>query len=237
MKSRHVIWLAGALLLASAFAGVGAPVLAHALGGDTKPGTVEVNGLGTVDVVPDTATLSFGVTTQAKTAVEALATNSDAAAKVIAALKKSGIDAKDIQTQFVSLSPRYTDSGDDIIGYTASNSVSAVVRDLQRAGTVIDAGVAAGANQVSGPSLSPSDESARYREALKAAIVDARAKAEALGEAGHFSVGPIDSVAEQSSTPVVEAGPRAGPVPAPGTPIEPGTQQVQATVTVTFQIS
>src|SRR5439155_1747853 len=135
MKSRHVIWLAGALLLASAFAGVGAPVLAHALGGDTKPGTVEVNGLGTVDVVPDTATLSFGVTTQAKTAV------------------------------------------------------------------------------------------------------DARAKAEALGEAGHFSVGPIDSVAEQSSSPVVEAGPRTGPVPAPGTPIEPGTQQVQATVTVTFQIS
>ena len=237
MKSRHVIWLAVGLLLASAFAGVGAPMLAHALGGDTKPGTVEVSGIGTVDVVPDTATLSFGVTTEAKTAAEALATNSDAAAKVIAALKKAGIAAKDIQTQFVSLSPRYTDRGDDIIGYTGSNSVSAVVRDLQSAGAVIDAGVAAGANQVSGPSLSPSDESARYREALKVAIVDARAKAEALGEAGKFSIGPIVSVAELSSTPVLEAGPRTGAVPAPGPPIEPGTQQVQATVTVTFQIS
>ncbi len=236
MRSRHLIWLAGALLLASAFAGVGAPMLAHALGGDTKPGTVEVSGMGTVDVVPDTATLSFGVTTEAKTAAAALAENSDAAAKVIAALKKAGIAAKDIQTQFVSLSPRYTDRGDDIVGFTVSNSVSAVVRDLQRAGAVIDAGVAAGANQVSGPSLSPSDESARYREALKAAVVDARAKAEALGQAGHFSIGSIVSVAEQSSTPVPVPGGR-GEAPPPGPPIEPGTQQVQATVTVTFEIS
>jgi len=235
MKSRHVIWLAGGLLLASLFAGVGAPLLAHALGGAAQPGTVEVSGMGTVSVTPDTATLSFGVTTEAKTAAAALSENSDAAAKVIAALKKAGIAAKDIQTQFVSLSPRYTDRGDDIVGYTASNSVSAVVRDLQSAGAVIDAGVAAGANQVSGPSLSTSDESARYREALKGAVADARAKAQALGQAGHFSIGQIVSGVEQSSTPVPLAGGREAPTGGP--PIEPGTQQIQATVTVTFQIS
>jgi uncharacterized protein len=235
MKTRHVIWLAGGLLLASLFAGVGAPLLAHALGGAAQPGTVVVNGTGTVDVTPDTATLSFGVTTQAKTAAAALAQNSDAAAKVIAALKKAGIAAKDIQTQFVSLSPRYTDNGNDIIGYTASNSVSAVVRNLPSAGAVIDAAVAAGADQVSGPSLSPSDQNSRYREALKGAVADARAKAEALGQAGHFSIGQIVSVVEQSATPVPLAGGRAAP--AEGPPIEPGTQQVQASVTVTFQIN
>src|SRR6266536_671391 len=234
MKSRHVLWLAAGLLLASAFAGIGAPMFARAVGGEAKPGTVEVNGTGTVTVVPDTATLSFGVTTEGKTAAEALATNSAEAAKVIAALKRAGVAAKDIQTQFVSLSPRYTDRGDEIVGYTASNSVGAVVRDLGSAGAVIDGAVAAGANQVSGPSLSPSDESAQYREALKAAVADARAKAEALGQAGHFSIGTIVSVAEQSATPVPLVGretPTAGP------PIEPGTQRVQATVTFIFQIA
>jgi uncharacterized protein YggE len=235
MKTRHVIWLAGALLLASAFAGVGAPMLAHALGGAPSPGTLEVSGTGTVSVTPDTATMSFGVTTEARTASAALAENSDAAAKVIAALKKTGIAAKDIQTQFVSLSPRYTDSGNVIIGYTASNSVSALLRDLQSAGAVIDAAVAAGANQVSGPSLSPSDESARYRQALKAAVADARAKADALAEAGHFTIGAIVSVTEETATPMPVIDGRATPTAGP--PVEPGTQQIQATVRVVYALT
>lgn len=231
MKLRYVVFAAAAFLAASLFAGVGAPMLAH--GVDTKPGTVTVNGSGSVSAVPDTAQLSFGVTTEAKTAAEALAQNGDAADKVIAALKKAGIATKDLQTQYVSLSPRYTDRGDEILGYTASNSVSAILRDLGRAGAVIDTAVAAGANNVSGPSLSRSDNDALYSAALKDAVADARVKAEALGEAGHFSIGKIDSVVESTSTPM----PVGERVAAPTAPIEPGTQQITANVTVTFELS
>lgn len=231
MKARHLLFAACVLLAASLFAGVGAPMFAHGL--DAKPGTVTVNGTGSVSAVPDMAQLSFGVTTEAETAADALAQNGDAAEKVIAAVKRAGIAAKDLQTQYVSLSPRYTDRGDEILGYTASNTVSAIVRDLGRAGAVIDAAVAAGANNVSGPSLSRSDNESLYRAALKDAVADARTKAEALGEAGHFSIGKIDSVVEGGSAPM----PVAERVAAPGTPIEPGTQQITASVTVTFELS
>jgi hypothetical protein len=232
MKTRHVLWLAAALLLASLFAGVGAPMLAH--GDQPRPGTVITNGTGSVDAVPNTATLSFGVTTEAKTAAAALAANAETAAKVIAAIKGAGVAAKDVQTQYVALSPRYTDRGDDIIGYTANNTVSAIVRNLQRVGAVIDAAVAAGANNVSGPSLSSDDTDALYKQALKLAVADARAKAEALGQAGHFSVGKISAVVEGSNAPVPVGARDAAPG---ATPIEPGTQQVTANVTVTFELT
>jgi uncharacterized protein YggE len=157
-------------------------MLAH--GVDAKPGTVTVNGTGSVDAVPDTATFAFGVTTEAKTAVAALAQDADAATKVIAALKKAGIADKDVQTQSVSLSRADTD--------------------------------------------------ALYRAALKEAVAAARTKAEALGEAGQFSVGKIDSLVEGSNEPPVPMSDRAA---APATPIEPGTQQITASVTVSFELS
>src|SRR4051794_40903647 len=101
MKGRHLLFAAAVLLAASLFAGVGAPMLAQ--GVDAKPGTVTVNGSGSVSAVPDMAQLSFGVTTEAKTAADALAQNGDAADKVIAALKRAGIATKDLQTQYVAL--------------------------------------------------------------------------------------------------------------------------------------
>jgi uncharacterized protein len=231
MKMRHVLLLVAGLVTASLFAGVGAPLLAH--GVDAKAGTVTVNGTGSVDAVPDIAAFAFGVTTEAKTAAAALAQNADAATKVIAAVKRAGIADKDLQTQSVSLSPRYTDRGDEILGYTASNTVSAILRNLGNAGVVIDAAVAAGANNVSGPSLSRADTDALYRAALKEAVAAARTKAVALGEAGHFSVGKIDSVVEGTNEPMPVSDRSA----APTTPIEPGTQQITATVAVSFEIS
>ena len=204
MKTRHVLLLAAALLAASLFAGVGAPLLAH--GDDPPPGT----------------------------AAAAMAQNNDVAARLIAALKAAGVAAKDIQTQYVSLSPRYNDSGDDIVGYTAQNTVGAVVRNLTRVGAVIDAAVAAGANNVNGPALSRDDTDALYKQALKLAVADARGKAEAIGEAGRFSVGKISIVVEGSSAPVPVGARDAAPG---ATPIEPGTQDVTANVTVTFLIS
>src|SRR5262245_41963639 len=87
--------------------------------------SLTVTSSGTATAVPDRAAFSFGVTSQAKTASGALAANGAEMRKVIAALKSAGVAAKDIQTASVSLSPRYSPNGEDIVGYTASNTVSA----------------------------------------------------------------------------------------------------------------
>ncbi|MEP7224643.1 MAG: SIMPL domain-containing protein, partial [Actinomycetota bacterium] len=153
-------------------------------------------------------------------------------ARVIAALKKAGVARADIQTSDVSLSPRMNDTADAIVGYTASNTVTATVRKIGDAGDIVDAAVGAGANQVYGPNLLASDQDAVYRTALKGAVANARAKAETLATASSSTLGKI--------TAIVEGG--GGPVPMPiavgakdsSVPIEPGTQKIEATVSVTF---
>jgi uncharacterized protein YggE len=189
-----------------------------------------------VTVVPNEAEFSFGVTTQAKTAAAALAANASQMRQVIAALKQAGVAAKDIQTAAVELDPRYSNDGQDILGYTATNSVSARVRDINHAGAVVDAAVNAGANQVSGPSLTSSAMSAVYNRALRAAVANARSKAAALAAASGAHVGRVLSIVEGSAaTPITQAPAAKGAVDT--TPIQPGTQQVQATVTVEFALA
>jgi uncharacterized protein YggE len=223
-------------VLGLVLAGIAVPVvLVLVAAGSTESspsGGITVTGTGTATSVPDRASFSFGVTTQAATASQALARNGDAMEKVIAALKAHGIATADLQTQSVSLSPRTSEQG-DIVGYTASDSVSAT-GSIDRAGEVIDAAVGAGATDVSGPSFTRADQDALYRQALKAAVADAKAKAQVLAAAAGVSLGGVTAIVESGQEPV--------PIPfgrtaAPSTPIEPGTQQTQATVTVTFALA
>ena len=154
---------------------------------------------------------------------------------MIAALKAQGVAAADIQTELVSLSARYTQNGDAIVGYAATNSVAVTLRRLDKAGGAIDAAVEAGANQVSGPNLVRSDQSALYRRALRVAIANARAKAQAIAGASGLHLRRITDVSEQGGpTPLAET---AKGVAAPSTPIEPGTQLVEATITVMFSVT
>jgi uncharacterized protein YggE len=198
--------------------------------------TVTVTGSGTASAVPDRAAFSFGVTTVAKTASQALGSNSGEMQKVIAALKGAGIDGKDLQTQSVSLEPRYSDSGDEILGYTAANSVSATLHEIGRAGAVIDAAVAAGANQVSGPSLTRGDTNELYRTALRAAMANALAKAQTIAAASHAKLGPVRSVTESSAGPPPPVAAAAKPVGTDETPVEPGMQTIEADVVVQFTL-
>jgi uncharacterized protein len=154
---------------------------------------------------------------------------------VIAALKGQGIAAADIHTEFVSLSPRYTPNGDDIVGYNASNSVNVTLRNLDKVGGVIDAAVDAGANQVAGPNLVRSDQTALYRAALRAAISNARGKAQTIARASGLHLRRITDVSESGGPVPLADSAKVGV--APSTPIEPGTQLVQATVTVTFSVA
>jgi uncharacterized protein YggE len=228
--SLSLIAAAVALVVIAALAGVGRPEAAR---GDTGPlaDSVTTTGHGVITVAPDEATVTAGVHTQAATAAEALSQNSVHMNAVIAALKGHG--GKDLQTQQVSLYPQSKEDG-TITGYSADNSVSASSA-ISGAGALIDAAVGAGANTVSGPTLSVSDQDARYRDALKKAVEDARAKALALADAGGLGIGPISTVVEQTSSapqPMFAAVAKD----AASTPIEPGTQDVTADVTVTFSI-
>jgi hypothetical protein len=194
--------------------------------------SIVVMGHGSVSTVPDRAQLSFGVSSTAKTASAALRANAAEMTKVIAAVKAQGIAAADIRTEFVSLSPRYSSSGEDVVDYTASNSVGVTVRNLAKAGAVIDAAVDAGANQVNGPNLVRSDANTLYRLALRAAIANARAKAQTIAKASGLTLRRITGVTESGGPSPVSEPARAGVTPS--TPIEPGTQFVEASVTVTF---
>lgn len=195
---------------------------------------VVVTGQGSVTTTPDRAQLSLGVSSDARTASAALRANAAEMTKVIAAVKAQGIAPADIQTQFVSLSPRYTANGDGIVGYTATNTVAVTLRMLGKAGPVIDAAVDAGANQVSGPNLVRSDQNALYRQALRAAVANARGKAQAIATASGLTLRRITDVTENGGPAPVPETARTG-IAAP-TPIEPGTQVVEATVTVTFSV-
>lgn len=222
--------LAAAALALVAYAGVGRPAAARGDAPAPAAASVTVTGHGDVTAVPDRATISAGVRTVAATATAALAANDAAAARVAAALKRAG--GTDLQTQEVSLSPQITRGR--VTGYVAQNIVSAESA-IADAGRLIDAAVAAGANTVDGPSLSVAGRDALYRQALQRAVADARAKAQALAQAGGFAVGRVLSVTEQSSEPVpLAAGARAA---APSTPVEPGTQDITADVQVSFAIS
>jgi uncharacterized protein YggE len=199
---------------------------------------ITVVGSGTARTVPDVADWSFGVQSDADTASAALNAAADATRRIVDALRNAGISKDDLRTEQVSLYPRTTDDGRAVIGYTASSTVHATIKDLGKAGSVVDAAVEAGANQIYGPNLRVSDSRAQYRAAADAAFDDARAHAEALAaKAGVTLGGPIAIVESGGSPPVFAEGERLAAEAAQGVPIEPGTQEVVATLTVTFAIS
>jgi uncharacterized protein YggE len=227
-----LIVAASALVAIVALAGIGRPEVARGDTGNVAD-SVTTTGHGIVTVVPDEATVTAGVHTQAATAADALAQNATRMNEVVAALKAHG--GADLQTQQVSLYPQSKEDG-TITGYTADNAVTAS-SPIAGAGALVDAAVGAGANTVNGPTLSVSDRDARYRDALKKAVEDARAKALALADAGGFGIGPVSTVVEQSGAPGPIAFEAVGAVAKDAaTPIEPGKQDVTADVTVTFSI-
>jgi uncharacterized protein len=230
MKTR-ILPIAGLLTLSALLAAVSLPGPASSAAAES--GGITVQGTASAISVPDRAELSFGVESQGQTARAALSANAAEMRRVLAAVKAAG--GTELKTQSVSLSPRYNERN-EVQAFVATNTVSATIKEIEKAGALIDAAVNAGANQVYGPSLTRGDQSGLYRSALKAAVADARASAQALASASNLSLGRI--------TAIVEGGGAPQPVPFAAekamdaaTPIEPGTQQVSALVSVTFSVS
>ncbi|HMS96823.1 MAG TPA: SIMPL domain-containing protein [Tabrizicola sp.] len=223
--------LISALVLSAAFA---MPVLADTA---TVP-SVYATGTGTVEVSPDIATLSVGVTTQGDTAAAALAANSEAIAAVMARLTATGIEGRDMQTSNLYLNPNWAgyDTGTPVIsGYVASNMLTITVRDLETLGAVLDSAVSDGANTLNGVTFGLADPAPVLDEARKEAVSDARARAELLATAAGMKLGKILSITESSAGsmpyPMYDAAASA-PVPVAG-----GELGLSASVTIQYEIS
>ena len=207
-----------------------------------------VNAEGKTARVPDLAAFNAGVTSQGKTAGEALSANAADMTRVIAALKQAGIADKDIQTSQISLNPLYGQpvvqpngmviQEPRIIGYQATNSVMIRSRDIKNFGKVLDALVASGANQVNGPSFQLADPSAANDEARVSAIKTARARAELYARAAGLRVARIVSISESGGyAPPQPMYARAMKVEADSTPISAGEVEAAVSVTVQFELA
>jgi uncharacterized protein len=231
MKTR-ILPIAGLLALGTVLAAVSLPGSASSAAAEA--GGITVQGTASIATAPDRAELSFGVESQGPTAKAALGANAAEMRRVIAAVKAAG--GTNVATQSVSLSPRY-DEQNQVQAFVATNTVSATIKEIAKAGALIDAAVDAGANQVYGPSLSRGDQGATYRKALEAAVAQARASAQALASASGLSLGRITAVVEGGGSAPQPSAVAEKAMDAGSTPIEPGTQQVTAVVSVTFAAS
>lgn len=235
--------IAGVLALKPASDTPGAPPPAQAAPAATDTGALvpylRFSGFGSVTVKPDTASIYVSTVATAGTSADALDAASKKMTKVQTRLKELGVAAEDLAT---SNSSTYQDF--DTKKWRAELSLSVKVRDIDQAGTLLSEANAAGADGVSGPSFSVEDTRAAYATAVRKAIEDARSKAEAAAAQMGVKVGGVVSVDDSSggvSPPIfAQAGAEAAKASADASapvPIEPGTQEVGATVTVVFTYS
>ncbi len=228
---------ATALPTAAAAAPEAAPV-AQAIAGTR----LDISATGSVSRVPDLAIISAGVVTKAATASAAIADNAARMERVRAALKRAGIAERDIQTSSINLNPdyRYQDNQPPVLtGYQASNNVSVKFRDIRNSGSVLDALVAQGANQINGPSLAIDKPEAAYDEARTRALAVGRKRAELYARSLGMRVGRLLSVSE--------SGGYRSPMPMPmmaqaerssdaKTGIDPGSQDLEVTLAMSFEL-
>lgn len=204
---------------------------------------ITVSGEGEATVAPDMALLSLSVMREAKTAREAMDANNDAMAAVIAAMKSFGIAERDLQTAGIQISPRYdyTNKPDgsqqaQLAAYQVTNTLSVRLRDVDKAGEILDKAVSLGVNQGGNVTFSNEDPSATVTEARKKAVANAMAKAKTLAEAAGVHLGRVLEISDQAVQPMPMPI-RAKAYDAAGAaPVQAGENSYSVQVTVTFEL-
>lgn len=190
--------------------------------------------------VPDIAVITAGIASQAPTATAALDVSAQTMQRVLEALRRAGIDQRDIQTANISLSPEYRYSQNQspqLVGYNATNNVTVRFRNIRSSGKVLDALVAQGANQLSGPALLVDHPDEALDEAREKAVATGRARATLYARSLGLHVVRLVSVTENGT---------AAPGPLPirmqaavakaDTSVEPGAQKLGVTLSMTFEL-
>ena len=171
--------------------------------------TLTLTGEARVAAAPDMAIISAGTLSEAKTAREALTANNETMRKVLGTIRAAGVEGKDIQTSSVSIQPKYSYASSSspsreapqIDGYTVSNSVSVIVRDLDKLGAVMDAVVSSGVNQMQGLVFTIAYPEPLRDEARKQAVAAALARANLYAQAAGVRLGAIQSISEAGYAP------------------------------------
>jgi uncharacterized protein YggE len=202
--------------------------------------TITVSASGKVTVVPDVARVNLGVTTTKSTVKAARDSAAQSMTAIIAAIKGLGVADADIQTTNLSLYPQYgTGSSPKVVGYQISEQIQVTVRDLDKAGDVVDAATAKGATDVNGISFELGDQAKALNDARAAAVAAARTSAQAMASAAKVNLGAVVSITDSTTpSPIFYGGMKAAaPDAAAATPVQPGTQDMSASVTVIFEIN
>ena len=236
--------LLAAFAAASALTLAAAPALAQAAEPDAAfaATTLNLSATGESHAAPDMATVTLGVTATAKTAQGAMQANAAQMSAAIAALKRAGIEARDIQTSNLNLNAQYAfpqNQERQLTGYEASNGVTITVRDLIKLGPVLDAAVSAGANQVNGISFGLKDPRAAEDAARLDAVKALQAKAQLYAGATGYRIGRLVNLSEGGG--YAPSPPRPMAVMAmrkvSDTPVEAGTLDVRVEVSGLYELA
>jgi len=207
-----------------------------------QPPVIVMSGEGVVKQAPDRAWVTIAAESRARTAAEAQKVNIDAMTAVIEKIKASGIPAEAIQTSGYNLQPEfdYANGKQTLRGYVARNSVQVRVDALAKTGDVIGAAVGSGATSVSGVRFDLKDRDAAERQALRLAVRDARARADAAASGGGVTIDRVIRIEEQREMgeivrPMTMAM-RGAEAAQAAVPLEAGEIEIRSRVTLTVSI-
>ena len=248
--NRKWLWALSFLLVIPALlmsgCGCSGPATLSSVNLNSQQTGIWVSGEGEVTAVPDVANLRLGVEAKEITVEEAQAAAAAAMDAVMEALQDNGVAERDIQTEYFSVYDVTRWAEDDLeevlVGYRVTNIVTAKIREVTRAGDIIDAVVLAGGDviRVDDISFAVDDPTPYYRAAREDAMDDARSKAEQLANAAGVVLGSPTYVSESS---YVSPAPRMAmegavpaPVPAEETPISAGEMEIRTSVQVAYSI-
>jgi len=233
------------LITASAVAGVVALAIPADAAVSVDSRSISVSGVGTVSVVPDAVRFNATVTVIGASNAEALAGASKTAAAVRAALKENAIATKDIRSASISVYPEYTwtqETGTKITGYRASQTFDVLVRKSSVAGTVIEAVVTAGGNDVQLGGVIPVvlDSAAAAQDARSAAVANAKSKATSYAKLLGATLGKVITL-EETSSPVYSTpfAMKASAMASDAAPLEVdlGEQDVTVSISVKWELN
>lgn len=209
----------------------------------TTARTLSANGLGEAFLTPDVAYIYIGVHTESATASNAVSENTASTNAVTDAIKKAGVDAKDISTTNFSIYPsqQYDANGQitDSI-YMVDNTVYVTVRKLDGLGALLDSVVGAGANSINSIQFDVSDKKKALKEARAKAVENAKRQAQELADASGVSLGAVQNISywDNSPSPMMMGGKGGGGgmMDAAAVPIQPGQLTISVNVNIVYEI-
>jgi uncharacterized protein len=226
---------------------LGAPALAaDAVAPSSPPGTIRVVAEATTVVKPDLAEVDLGVTTEKPTAAAATAENARKMDQIVDALKKEAGAGGEVKTVGFNVSARWGEhrpgpqqSQPAITGYIVNNTVRVRLTDVNAVGRVLDRAFKLGANNVQRVAFTLKDREPAQTEALRAATAKARGRANAMATALGLRVAHVISISESQGD-VIPYDVTEGALTMRanvGTPVEAGSLEIRASVTVVFAIA